>query len=177
MKLKALARLCAEAKQVILYETPEGMQWAGTGSVIWKLPENLGRLNTAALCAIFDITAEKAAKMKIKSEMLPEGIDTDDQVPGEKDLLYWLGRRLVLDGEDVLPLNAPGGEVFLIQTRSITPGKDAEQPGLCLRKTPGGTPYIAVKDGIFLQAIIVPIHIAPELATWLGDVTSGITLL
>ena len=163
MKLKALASLCNEAKVVKLYNAGDGTQWAGTGGTIYKLPENLGTLTTDALCAIFDINAEKAAKMVIVERDLPEVFETDDTSGGEKDLLYWMDRRLILNGVDDLPLNAPGGEILCIPTKALRPGSDAEQPGLCLRHTVSGTPYVVYKDGIFVQAI-----------TWLADVVGGL---
>ena len=170
MKLKALASLCNEAKVVKLYNAGDGTQWAGTGGTLYKLPENLGTLTTDALCAIFDISAEKAAKMVIVERELPEVFETDDSNGGEKDLLYWLDRRLILNGVDNLPLNAPGGEILCIPTKALRPGSDAEQPGLCLRHTASGTPYVVYKDGIFVQAIIMPSRMEPELITWLADV-------
>ena len=174
MKLKALASLCNEAKAVRLYNAKDGTQWAGTGGTIYKLPENLGTLTTATLCAIFDISAEKAAKMVIVERELPEGFETDDTSGGEKDLLYWLDRRLILNGVDNLPLNAPGGEILCIPTKALRPGSDAEQPGLCLRHTASGTPYVVYKDGLFVQAIIMPSRMEPELITWLADVVGGL---
>lgn len=176
MKIKALASLCAEAKAVRLFNGPEGSQWAGTGYAIYRLPENLTPLSQDALCAIFDIPAEKQAKMVIQTKELPECFDTDDYSAGEKDLLYWPGRRLILEGTDLLPVNAPGGEVYCIQTKNLKPGSDAEQPGLCLRRQPEGSPYIVYKDGLFVQAILMPWALQPEQITWLSDVTRGVTV-
>lgn len=176
MKLKALASLCNEAKVVKLYNAGDGTQWAGTGTMFYKLPENLGRLTTDALCAIFDISAEKAAKMVILERELPEGFETDDSSYGEKDLLYWLDRRVILHGVDLLPTQAPNGEIFTIQTKNLKPGSDAEQPGLALRRPEGGNPYVVYKDGLFVQAIIMPWHAEPETITWLGNVCRGITV-
>ena len=174
MKLKALASLCNEAKVVKLYNAGDDTQWAGTGGTLYKLPENLGRLTTDALCAIFDISAEKAAKMVIAETELPEGFETDDNSGGEMNLLYWMDRRLILNGVDDLPLKAPDGEILCIPTKALRPGSDAEQPGLCLRHTPSGAPYVVYKDGIFVQAIIMPSRMEPELITWLADVVGGL---
>ena len=174
MKLKALASLCNEAKVVRLCNAQDGTQWAGTDGTIYKLPENLGRLTTDALCAIFDISAEKAAKMQITEKDLPDVFETDDYGKGEKDLLYWMDRRLILNGVDELPLKAPGGEVLCIPTKALRPGNDAEQPGLFLRHTPSGMPYVVYKDGVFVQAIIMHCRMEPELLTWLADVVGGL---
>ena len=174
MKLKALASLCNEAKIVKLYNAKDGTQWAGTGGTIYQLPENLGKLTTDTLCVIFDISAEKAAKMQIAEAELPEVFETDTYSGGEKDLLYWLDRRLILHGVDDLPLISPDGEIICIPTKALRPGSDAEQPGLCLRHTGTGTPYIVYKDGMFVQAIIMPSRMEPEMVTWLADVVAGL---
>ena len=176
MKLKALASLCNEAKAVRLYNAPDGTQWAGTGFAIWRLPENLGNLTQDALCAIFDITQEKQGKMVIKTQEMPAAFDTGEYCSGEKDLLYWLDRRVILNGVDLLPTQAPNGEIFTIQTKNLRPGSDAEQPGLAMRRPEEGNPYIVYKDGLFVQAIIMPWHAEPETITWLGNVCRGITV-
>lgn len=176
MKIKALGSLCNEAKTVRLYNAEDGTQWAGTGYAVYRLPENLGKLTQDALCAIFDIPQEKQGKMLIQTKDLPDAYDTDDYCPGERELLYWMDRRLILSGRDLVPLKAPSGEIFTIQTKNLRPLSDAEQPGLSLRKTETGTPYIVFKDGLFVQAIIMPCRVEPEELTWLGDVCRGISV-
>lgn len=176
MNLQALGKICAEAKTLNLYEDADGVQWAGTGSCVWRLPENLGTLTTDALCAIWDVSAEKAAGWVISRHPFPDAYCTDDYSAGERELLWWVQRRLVLDGVDILPLKEPGGEVYTIKTKYIRPGKDAEQPSLCLRKTTEGAPYIVCKDGMFVQAVIIPQPPAPEQVTWLADVLQGMTV-
>ena len=174
MKIKALGSLCSEGKAVKLYNAADGTQWAGTSGTIYKLPESLGRLTTETLCTIFDIDAEKAAKMEIKEAELPKVFETDAYSTGEKDLLYWLDRRVILNGVDELPLKSPDGEIICIPTKALRPGSDAEQPGLCLRRTESGVPYIVYKDGMFVQAIIMPCRMKPEMVTWLADVVGGL---
>lgn len=177
MKLKALASMCNEVKTVLLYNAADGSQWAGTGYAVYRLPENLGQLTEDALCAIFDIPPDKRGKMLVRTKDLPEALDIEDYHPGEKELLYWPQRRFILDGQDLLPLKAPNGEIYCIQTKNLKPGSDAEQPGLCLRQQPEDEkPYIVYKDGLFVQAIIMPRTSAPEAITWLGDVTDGLTV-
>ncbi len=176
MKLKALASLCAEEKTVKLFDAPDGTQWAGTGACWWRLPENLGELNTDALCAIFDFDSEKQEKMLIEQSKLPEAFVIEDSTKDEKNLFFWMERRLILDGTDMLPLKAPGGEIFCIKTKHLKPGKDAEQPGLCLRRTEAGFPYIVFKDGMFIAGIITLILPDAECVTWLTDVLTGISV-
>lgn len=176
MNLNALGKLCAEAKALYLYEAEDGTQWAGTSACIWQLPRQFGSVTPEVLCAIWDVSDEKAAGWHIEEGDFPGAYDTDEYSPNEKSLLWWIQRRLVLDGDDMLPLKAPDGEIYTIKTKYIKPGKDAEQPSLCLRRTQGGQPYIVCKDGMFVTAVILPKQPAPEQVTWLGDVCRGITV-
>lgn len=176
MKLKELAKICKAARTVCLYDDGDGQQWAGTGSTFWKLPENLGRMTPESLCTVFDYTQGQIEKMEISDRPLPP-FDLSEFTDGEIELFYSEFNRLILRAIDVLPLIAPGGEVFCVQTRLLSPGKDAEQPSLYLRRIePAGIPYIVFKEGMFLNGVIVPMLIAPEDATWIGDVCGGITV-
>ena len=176
MNLNALGKLCTEAKALYLYDAADGTQWAGTSAAIWQLPKQLGRITADMLCAIWDISPEKTALMSITEGDFPEAYDTDPYSAGEKDMLWWIRRRLVLDGDDLLPLRAPNGEIYTIKTKYIKPGKDAEQPALCLRQTAEGAPYIVCKDGMWVTAVIMPRQPSPEQVTWLGEVCRGITV-
>lgn len=176
MNLNALGKLCAEAKALYLYEAEDGAQWAGTSACIWQLPKTLGTVTEDMLLAIWDVSVEKAAGWVTGSGSFPAAYDTDTYCAGEKDLLWWIQRRLVLDGNDLLPLKAPDGEIYTIKTKYIRPGKDAEQPALCLRQTEAGAPYIVCKDGMWVTAVITPGNPSPEQVTWLGEVCQGITV-
>lgn len=176
MLLKELGAICKEAKALRLLEDAEGALWAGTSAVLWQIPRGLGKISADTLCAIWDISPEKTELMELEEGEFPEVYDTDPNDPNEKALLWWNGRRLVLDGKDVLPLKAPGGEILMITTKYIKPGKDAEQPGLFLRYTEEGAPYIVCKDGMFVNAVILPGYPSPEQMGWIGDVCRGATL-
>lgn len=148
MKIKKLASIVSRAKQLYLYDSASGRQWAGIGSALYLLPENLPKMDTEQLTGIMDIKPQKAAEFFIETGETPPTMPDGDSSYDETELLYDLTRGIIWDGTDILPLQTPGGGIYYIPFKQLDPVNDAEQPGLYLR-TWGGAPVIAVKDGLF----------------------------
>lgn len=173
MKIKALAGVVTKAKQLVLYDDADG-QWAGDGMAAYLLPTVLGKLSTSALIAVLDIPTDKAADMLIRSIPMPEAYDTDDDGDDECDCDFDESCRVIYNGRDMIPLRVAGGKVYLIQSKYLKPITDAEGLRLTLRRTEGGQPYIAAKDGMFITAIIMPLAPKDGLSDWLGQIETGI---
>ena len=173
MKIKALAGLCSKVKQIVLYDDTDG-QWAGDGMSAYLLPPVLGKLSTSALTAVLDIPTDKAADMRIREIPMPEAYDTEDDGDDECDCDFDESCRVIYNGRDMIPLRVAGGKVYLIQSKYLKPITDAEGLRLTLRRTEGGQPYIAAKDGMFITAIIMPLAPRDGLSDWLGQIETGI---
>ena len=176
MKLKAIAPLCAKVKQIVLFDDGNGAQWISDGAAAYKLPEALGMLSTGAVTAVFDIPPEKAADYMIDRRPLPDCHDPDDTADGEKDLAFELTCRIKFQDRDMLPLTAPDGRVFLMQTKYCKPLEDAEQIRFSLREDGEHPPVIAAKDGMFLTALIMPIDVKEMEpgVRWLQGIADGL---
>lgn len=172
MKIKKLASIVSRAKQLYLYDSASGRQWAGIGSALYLLPENLPKMDTEQLTGIMDIKPQKAAEFFIETGETPPTMPDGDTAPDETELLYDLTRGIIWDGTDILPLQTPGGGIYYIPFKQLDPVNDAEQPGLYLR-TWGGAPVIAVKDGLFLSALIRPAQFTPQFSPWLFSIAHG----
>ena len=172
MKLKNVGALCKRAKSIILFDEP-GRQWVGDGSAMYILPENLGHMSAEMLCTIFDIPADKAAEIYTKHGDWPEAYDSADDAEDEDELIFDTDRRVLFDGRDTLPLRDPEGRVWFVQAKYIKVVDDSENLHMTLRFMEGETPYIAVKDGMFLAAIIMPVKLLPGTTAWLGSVYNG----
>ena len=172
MKLKNMGALCKKAKSIILLADEDGRQWAGEGGALFLLPENLGTMTTATLCTIFDIPVDKAAEIYTETGGFPGGYDSADDSE-EDELLFDTYRRVLLDGRDMVPLREPGGKVYFVQTKYLKAVDDSENLRMTLRFSEGGKPYIAVKDGLFLTAIIMPIKLLPGSTDWFGQIYNG----
>ncbi len=171
MKLKEIAALCRKAKSVIVFDE-EGRQWAGDGSAMYILPENIGGMTPDTLCVIFDIPTDKAAEFYTRRSEFPATFESGDEAE-EDELLFDTDRRVLYDGADMTPLQTPDGKVFFIKSKYLKAVNDSENLRLTLRIDGEGNRYIAVKDGMFLAAIIVPIMLKPGTTAWLGTLYNG----
>ena len=172
MKIKKLATIVSRAKQLYLYDSANGRQWAGTGSALYLLPQNLPKMDTEQLAGIMDIVPKKAAEFFIETGETPATMPDGDSSYDETELLYDLTRGIIFDATDMLPLETPGGGIYYIPFKQLNPVDDAEQLGLYLR-TWGGAPVIAVKDGLFLTALIRPAQFSPQFSPWLFSIAHG----
>lgn len=172
MKIKKLASLVTRAKQLYLYDMEHGAQWAGVGDAIYLLPQSLPRMNETLLTLIMDIKPEKAAEFHIEHEAMPANMPTWDESQAELELIYEPFNSVTYDGVEMIPLINPGAGVYFINSKYLSPINDAEQPGLYLRKR-GGENIIAVKDGLFLTALIKPVQHKPAFFPWLGEIIRG----
>ena len=172
MKIKAVAALCSKVKQIMLYHEA-GRQWAGDGMSAYLLPEAMGTLSTGALTAIFDIPTEKAADMLIRDTHMPTVYDTEDEGEEEEELRFDLASSITYNGTEFLPLMTQDGRIYFIKIKYLRPITDCEGLRMSLRRTDGGRPYIAAKDGMFLVAIIMPLLPKDYMREWLCDLHQG----
>jgi len=171
MKLKAIGAITNKAKQLVLLDDGE-RQWVGDGYAFYLLPESLGQLTEKTACAIFDIPEEKAAAWRMKRQEMPDAFDTTDEGTEEEIVVYDTFRRIMFNGYDMLPATSGFGKTYFIQTKYMKPLTDAD-PVLALRYTRKGTPYFVAKEGMFAEAIIMPMKSTPDLAQWMTGTING----
>lgn len=172
MKLKAIGAITNKAKQLVLLDDGE-RQWVGDGYAFYLLPESLGQLTEKTACAIFDIPEEKAAAWRIKRKEMPDAFDTTDEGTEEEIVVYDTFRRIMFNGYDMLPATSGYGKTYFVQTKYMKPLTDAD-PVLALRYTGKGLPYFVAKEGMFAEAIIMPMKTSPELADWMTGTINGL---
>jgi len=174
MKLKAVGAIVSRVKQLILLDDGAS-QWIGDGYAFYLVPESLGQLTPATVCAIFDVSEDKAANWRIKRQNMPEAYDTTDDGDGREEILvYDLNSRILYHGVDQMPVATPDGKVYFIQARYMKPLSDAD-PVLTLRYSDKGQPYVIAKAGMFAEAIIMPMASTPALSDWMTEVINGAT--
>lgn len=152
MVINKIISLCKAQKNIMLYKTG-GVQWIGDGGAIYPL-YGVPELCEESAYLIFDIPEEKRAKFRFnEQDGLPSFISDADEVAGEIALTP-LGIRLRWQGRELLPLE---GEdlILFVDGKYLEPFRDLPNGvQLYARRTAGGVPYIAVKDGMFLSGII-----------------------
>lgn len=175
MKIKKIAALCSRAGTFRLYDKVDQVgvvtQWLGDGNAIYPL---LGApmLDENSLCAVFDITEKKKENLSILHEEMPQTVNTNDMFRG--DFHMDTGRvSICYDGATILPLRAKDGIVF-IQEKYLEPLEDeGDLLELYERKFPNGEPYVAVKAGMMLRAIICTYKVNGEFASLLETIAHG----
>ena len=171
MKLKAIGAITNKVKQLILLDDGP-RQWVGDGYAFYLLPESLGQQTEKTACAIFDIPEEKAAAWRMKRQEMPDAFDTTDEGTEEEIVVYDTFRRIMFNGYDMLPATSGFGKTYFIQAKYMKPLTDAD-PILALRYTRKGTPYFVAKEGMFAEAIIMPMKSTPDLAQWMTGTING----
>lgn len=158
MKIKAIANICNSNKTIQIYEN-EVCQWIGNGAVIYPL-YNLPKLSEEHIFTMFDIPEDKKGKYIINvNENMPLSCCTD-AFEGEQ-LLERSSLSIQFKGYMLEPIKTSQGMIF-INEKYFTPFSDSESYELYERVTPGGQPYIAVKEGFLLLGCIMPIDIITD---------------
>ena len=158
MKLKKIAQLCNKEKIYVLYDKPykDGItQWLGDGRAAYPL-DGMPLLDEESLCKMFDISEKRRDKLVIRQMERPKMLCMEDTDPGEVPVKS-MKLEIFHEGKDLLPLTFQEGVVF-IQRKYLSPFDGEEElVELYARKT-GGQTYIAVKNGLLLRALIMPVN-------------------
>lgn len=162
MKLKAIEKICKASKTVILWPTEDGRVFAGDGGAFYLLPDALSKISARSMLDVFDVPVDKQSDWSAREcepsergeEMFADGGVAEDGVEPVEMTLGICG--------DVLQ---PIGNAFvmhLVDEIYLKPLEDERGIRYFLRHA-GGTPYIAVKSGMMLHAVIMPKKIAPKV--------------
>lgn len=157
MNVKKIIDLCKKNSFLRLYDG-EGVQWVSDGRALFPL-FNLPIFDEDSICATFDITEKKAAKMHIsRNNSFPVGFDFSDDVPKEEQCT----RGDPLFG-GIVPLTTSHGMMF-IDGRYLLPFSDADDDMLFIyeRTADNGQTYFAIKQGFVLVGIVMPFDCVNE---------------
>lgn len=157
MKVKDISAICRRERQIIIYDDTDGtsvQQYVGTGAAVYKL-ENLPYLNEDNIITLFDISEKKQADMYINLSPAPAALNFEDFAPGEV-IADKLNIVITYAGYALNAIKTPDG-VYFINSIYLRPFKNIEQVEIYYRT--GKIPYFAVKIGLLVQAVILPIVI------------------
>ena len=171
MKINAIGALCKKAKEIRVYNE-EGRQRIGTSAAVYLMPESIGPFSESGFYCMLDIQPGKAAEFNYTESDFPEGYDGGDDAE-EEELSYDSDFRCMLNAKDLLPCATAKGEVYMIQYKYLKPVSDSENLRLTLR-IDSEFPYIAVKDGMFLTALIMPVIVREKDINMLRGLAAGI---
>lgn len=171
MKLKAIEKICKASKTVILWQTEDGRVFAGDGGAFYLLPDALSKIPARDMLDVFDVPADKQSEWSAREcepsergeEMFADSGVAEDEVQPVEMTLGVCG--------DVLQPIGNAFEMHLIDEIYLKPLEDERGIRYFLRHA-GDTPYIAVKSGMMLHAVIMPKKIAPKVC---GQIVQTIT--
>ena len=167
MIFKNLTALCRAHKRIVLFGDPEELQWVGDGSSLYPL-HGMPGMEAEELPTVFDVPEKDRGKYLVKTEDRLPGIfcykDLDPR--GETQLRPepWMLKRY----DTILcPVQTSRGLRFY-DPEYLKPLKDLQNTlEIYERRTTEGQMYFAVKSGMLLQAILLPL--VPEYGKLLDE--------
>ena len=99
--------------------------------------------------------------------------DPDNEEPVDK-----LNTRIVVNGEEYIALRHPSGTIGFIRTALLGPVESEltkEYAAICVRweNRRNGTPVYAVKDGMYLRALILPAKLGGATTDDLSEILAN----
>ena len=162
MKVKDIAAICRRENQIIIYDDTNGssvQQYVGTGAAVYKL-ENLPYLNEDNIITLFDISEKKREDIYINLVQAPGVLNLEDFAPGEV-IAEKLNIVITYAGTAFNAIKTADG-VYFINSAYLRPFKNIEQTEIYFRQSKKIS-YFAVKVGLLLQAVIMPLVIPAEM--------------
>ena len=172
MKTKPIISLCTKSHRIELYtDAGRGAQWLSDGSALYLL-DGLPNLSTEILCAMYDISNKNKDKILFKdSPDLVEYIDHNDVCELELAAVP-LNMSLKYGGDILIPFETELG-IFYINSEYLKPFSDSrfEEMSFFLRYSrQRGFYYIAVKLGLLLEGLILPIEVKDDFVSMLEKI-------
>ena len=171
MKIKAVESLLKQTKFINLYDD-DRCQWVSNGHACYPL-RNMPLLDADSIFTMLDVPEDKKDKYIFRRDKLSATtLDFSYYVVGERvfdrDLL-----ALSMGGKEIEALRSHGGGIIFFDTSFLRPFADEESVELYERHTRDGKSYIAVKTGLLLLGVNLPIRVINEsFIEMLSDMTN-----
>ena len=177
MKIKKIAQICAGQKTIYVHnQSCKGdlvRQWVGDGVAMYPL-DDLPYMDDDALMVLFDVPPDKLDSWRVREVGLGSLVSLDDIDPDEVDILPY--DLTVNNGRTLMPFDGGARGTLWIQQRYLAPTDDIDIVRYCARPTMGGGRVIAVKSGLVLMGIIMPLRMSADkngLGRQLMDIANG----
>lgn len=177
MKIKKIAQICAGQKTIYVHNQEcKGdlvRQWVGDGSAMYPL-DGLPYMDDEALLALMDVPIDKRDKWTVRDVGLGSLVSLDDIDPDEVDILPY--DLTVNTGRTLMPFDGGARGTLWIQQRYLAPTDDIDIVRYCARPATDGGRVIAVKSGLVLMGIILPVSMRVDkngLGRQLMDIANG----
>lgn len=174
MKIRKVAALCKAAKTIYLIDdTGAEVQWVVNGAAFYPL-RGLPWMSDSQIMRLFDVPAADSDKYQITVKPYVETpVDLGDISGGGETQIQPPDICIQYGGQEFMPLDA-SGKVLWIDPKYIDPVRKSGDLELYERVDAHGLPYIAVKAGMMLEAIIYPLRIGDKMINRLKELGSAV---
>lgn len=166
MKLSKYAQIVKQDQTCMVY-TGDGM-WLGARAAMYRadgLPEVHGIEQAAAILSLSEKKLDQMLFREIDLREEPSELCRDDWT-NEEMPAQDVEMQACKNGRTYKALVAEDGELLFYDERYLDPladdFKDGNYKVLTVRRMGNGTPYIAVKNGLELLALVLPVQLLDE---------------
>lgn len=165
MKLSKYAQIVKQDQTCMVY-TGDGM-WLGARAAMYRadgLPEVHGKEQAAAILSLSEKKLDQMLFREIDLREEPSTLCLDDWT-NEEMPVQDVEIQACKDGRMYKALVAEDGELLFYEERYLDPLLDDFKDGKhaqMVRRMPNGAPYIAVKNGLELLALVMPVQLLDE---------------
>ena len=175
MKIKSIASICKQRKVAQIFEWGQDSNIAqiiGDGSAFY-LVRGIPQLDNLSLLTIFDIPEDKRVDWQVFKKSLADAINLSDIDENEVAVTPEL-ISLIYGDKTLIPF-VVDTEVMFFNKKYFEPlEKDLLEYSFSIRYTSSRRPYLCVKDGLWLTAIICPLSTNDSsLAMSLSQISSA----
>lgn len=172
MKIQKITKQCREKGIVLLYDYTDGAgvitQWISNGCACWPV-DGLPYLELDHITRIMELTDKQMDKMSLQKQPAPQTLDFSDAAPGEVLLdperiaFSWSGKILQ-------PVSC-GAKTYLIDRSLLEPiVAEYDNTELWMRRSTDGGVYFAVKAGMMLVGMVLPVKTDDGMPELLGQI-------
>ena len=171
MKIKEIMKNCLKRKHMVIYRHGED-QWISDGFSVY-LASGIPRLDEDGVQRLFDIPYRKWEKMSFSScDGLPGYICFEDSDDSERELS--ISTKLIGPGGEKYLVAKTRKGVYFLDEDELKPLAFDNYTKIFERESTDGI-YFAVKDGVFLRAVISPVNMATdEMAEEFREIAFGL---
>lgn len=164
MKIKSIGALCKKSKTITIFERRDREelieQWVSNGYAAYPL-SGIPAMKPSELLTMFDIPQKEQADWTTYVKPMPTGtcLDNNDftELPADISSL-----RLIWHGKTLVPFYSDG-RIIIVSDMYFSPLTDeAAEISYYSRMDSNGQRYIALKQGLFLRAVIMPYMLTGE---------------
>ena len=171
MKYGKVAKLLKASKRIEVFLACD-CQWVSEGAAAYPM-RGMPLLGRDNIFDLFGVAVDKRSDYRYAERECPEAYNFHDW-DGAERILERSGAMLVFDGQEYMPVSSDAG-ALLIDPQYLAPFGDREYE--LYERTDGyGQRYIAVKHGMGLIGIIMPLRVSDDLVDAIGELYHSVRL-